>query len=103
MERAQQREKRPALHVLAPCMTTVSLTEGNQAGRTVKFIFLEAGGRSFLGRSRDQWNRLGRAASNLTVLGSESDIYIAFEGAEKGDEVTVKGNRFKIESIELDD
>ena len=103
MERTQQREKRPALHVLAPCMTTVSLTEGNQAGRTVKFIFLEAGGRSFLGRSRDQWNRLGKAASNLTVLGSESDIYIAFEGAEKGDEVTVKGNRFKIESIELDD
>lgn len=103
MDRVQQREKKPALHILAPCMASVTIIEGNQAGRSLKFIFLEAGGRSFLGRSRDQWNRLGRAASNLTVLGSESDIYIAFEGAEKGQEVTVNGNRFKIESIELDD
>ena len=84
-------------------MTTVSIIGGHQSGRLLKYIFLEAGGRSFLGKSRDQWTRLGKATSNLTVLGSESDVYIEFEGAEKGDEVVIKGNKFKIEAIELDD
>ena len=98
-----RRQIQTALHVLAPCMTTVKVKSGNQQGRSIKFIFLESEGRSFLGKSRDQWMRLGKMASNLTVLGSESDFYIAFESAEVGDTVKVNGNTFEIEAIELDD
>lgn len=84
-------------------MTTVKVKSGTQQGRSIKFIFLESQGRSFLGKSWDQWIHLGKMASNLTVLGSESDFYIAFESAEVGDTIKVNGNTFEIEAIELDD
>ena len=84
-------------------MAIVKVVSANLTGLTIKYIFLESSGRSFLGRSREEWGKLGKGESIIKVLGDESSMYKAFEGKQPGEIVEVNGRSLRVESIELDD
>ena len=98
--------QRPAVilnHVLAPCLVTAKLMQGEEETTEIRYLFLSDRINSFRGHTRDQWQELGRLSQKMATFGEEHEVYQAFQGKEVGDTVNFRSNQFKVVDLGFDD